>query len=177
MSDAPESAAARVPLRPEVEARLREILAEVCDPEIPVLSVVDLGIIRSLTRGADDCIRVGVSPTYSGCPATDVIKRSIARALREAGFAGASCVDEFSPPWSSDCISEAGRRKLRDYGIAPPVDSVSSARELLRPAAVIACPRCGSVQTTKLSEFGSTPCKALYRCTSCLEPFDYFKCI
>ena len=159
-----------------VLARLYELLADVPDPEIPVLSVLDLGVVRHLRERADGTIEVGVSPTYSGCPATLVIKADIVHALERGGFQ-AVAVDALSPPWTSDWISDEGRRKLLAYGIAPPAETVTSARQLLRPDLVIACPRCNSTDTKKLSEFGSTPCKALYRCESCLEPFDYFKCI
>lgn len=161
---------------PAALARLRELLAGVPDPEIPVLSVLDLGVIRHLRERADGTIEVGVSPTYSGCPATPVIKADIVQALESDGFR-AVAVDVLSPPWTSDWISEEGRRKLAAFGIAPPAEAVTSARRLLQPDPAIACPRCSSTSTTKLSEFGSTPCKALYRCDSCLEPFDYFKCI
>jgi ring-1,2-phenylacetyl-CoA epoxidase subunit PaaD len=149
-------------------------LAQVPDPEIPVLSVVDLGIVRYV-RWADGP-RVGLTPTYSGCPATDVIRSSVKEALVRAGYENVVVEDVLSPPWSSDWVTEDGRRKLRAFGIAPPAESVSSPRRLLSPL-VIACPRCGSRHTEKLSEFGSTPCKAHYRCVACLEPFDYFKCI
>ncbi|MGH8243234.1 MAG: 1,2-phenylacetyl-CoA epoxidase subunit PaaD [Steroidobacteraceae bacterium] len=145
-------------------AEVRTVLATVPDPEIPVLSVLDLGVIRHLGERSDGTIEVGVAPTYSGCPATAVIKADVVRALAAAGFRAAT-VDMLSPPWTSDWISAEGRRKLAEYGIAPPGEGV------------VACPRCGSQQTEKLSEFGSTPCKALYRCEACLEPFDLFKCI
>ena len=161
---------------PSVLARLYELLAGVPDPEIPVLSVLDLGIVRHLRERADGAIEVGVSPTYSGCPATPMIKADIIHALERDGFR-ALAVDVLSPPWTSDWISEEGRRKLVEFGIAPPAQAVTSARRLLQPDLAIACPRCNSTSTKKLSEFGSTPCKALYRCESCLEPFDYFKCI
>jgi ring-1,2-phenylacetyl-CoA epoxidase subunit PaaD len=150
---------------PEIEARVRAVLAAVPDPEIPVLSVLDLGIVRVIELAPDGSVRVAVSPTYSGCPATSVIRRDIVRALRQAGFEDATAYDQISPPWSSDWISAEGHRKLREYGIAPP-----------SPDREVACPRCGSISTRRLSEFGSTPCKALYRCESCLEPFDRFKC-
>lgn len=164
------------PLAPAAETRLRALLAQVPDPEIPVLSVLDLGIIRALHQREDGTVVVGVAPTYSGCPATAVIKNDIVRALGAAGFR-AVAVDVLSPPWSSDWLSAEGRRKLAAYGIAPPAETVASPQRLLRPDAPIACPRCGSRETRRLSEFGSTPCKALYRCESCLEPFDYFKCL
>ncbi len=161
---------------PAVLARLRAILADVPDPEIPVLSVLDLGVVRHLLERTDGMIEVGVSPTYSGCPATPVIKTDIVQALTREGFR-AVAVDVLSPPWTSDWISEEGRRKLLEFGIAPPAEAVTSARRLLQPELAIACPRCSSTNTRKQSEFGSTPCKALYRCDTCLEPFDYFKCI
>ncbi len=174
MTVAPASIEAAPP--PAALLRLRELLAGVPDPEIPVLSVLDLGVVRHLRQRADGTIEVGVSPTYSGCPATPVIKADIVQALERDGFR-AVAVDVLSPPWTSDWISDEGRRKLAAYGIAPPAEAVTSARRLLQPDLAIACPRCNSTNTMKLSEFGSTPCKALYRCVSCLEPFDYFKCI
>jgi ring-1,2-phenylacetyl-CoA epoxidase subunit PaaD len=165
-----------VPARTHTERRVWEVLQSVSDPEIPVLSIVDLGIVRYARQESDSLVRVGISPTYSGCPATAVIKESVGQALRKAGFDSIALDDVLAPAWTSDWITAAGRRKLLEYGIAPPAQSVSSIRQITRPAPVIACPRCGSRETAKLSEFGSTPCKALYRCTSCLEPFDYFKC-
>jgi ring-1,2-phenylacetyl-CoA epoxidase subunit PaaD len=158
------------------DSRLWDVLSAVPDPEIPVLSVVDLGIVRHAHMGADAVVRVGLSPTYSGCPATEVIRASVVRALQDAGFERVEVSDVLSPPWTSDWITPEGRDKLREYGIAPPAESVSSPRLIGKAQAQIACPRCGSLATTRISEFGSTPCKALYRCTQCLEPFDYFKC-
>jgi ring-1,2-phenylacetyl-CoA epoxidase subunit PaaD len=163
---AAQPAPAREPA-PELRARLEGILAQVADPEIPVLSVLDLGVIRHLRHRTDGRLEVGVAPTYSGCPATAVIKADVLRALESAGFS-AVAVDVLAPPWSSDWISAAGRAKLAAFGIAPP------ARRGTGPTA---CPRCGAAGVERVSEFGSTPCKALYRCTACLEPFDYFKCI
>ena len=151
-------------LTPELSARLFGVLAQVPDPEIPVLSVLDLGVIRHLHLRPDGRVEVGITPTYSGCPATPAIKADVVRALTKAGFE-AVAVDVLSPPWTTDWISAEGRRKLEVFGIAPPGNSP------------VSCPRCGSKQTAKQSEFGSTPCKALYKCESCLEPFDYFKCI
>lgn len=149
-------------------------LADVPDPEIPVVSVVDLGIVRNVNIG-DDTIEVEVAPTYSGCPATEVIESSILEKLVDEGLKGVSVKRVLSPPWTTDWITESGRDKLRDYGIAPPVGSASK-RELLGKGAVH-CPRCGTSQTTVVSEFGSTACKASYKCDECLEPFEYFKCI
>ena len=158
------------------ERRIWSVLRAVPDPEIPVLSVVDLGIVRQVRVDADNVARIDLSPTYSGCPATEVIRASVVDALRDAGFERVEVRDVLSPPWSSDWITEAGRERLREYGIAPPADSVASPRLIGRPAPRIACPRCNSERTSRISEFGSTPCKALYRCEDCLEPFDYFKC-
>lgn len=160
------------PLRERVFA----LLAGVPDPEIPVLSVLDLGVIRHVSVAPDGSVEVGVTPTYSGCPATPVIKADILAALAGAGI-HATAVDVLSPPWTSDWLSEEGRRKLEAYGITPPAAAVGSTRALVHAEPVIACPRCRSQETERLSEFGSTPCKALYRCTACLEPFDYFKCL
>ena len=161
---------------PEILARLNGILSQVVDPEIPVLSVLDLGLIRHLLERPDGSLEVGIAPTYSGCPANAVIKADVLRALRSAGFVAAA-VDVLAPPWTSDWLSTEGRRKLEAYGIAPPAQTVGNPRRLWRDDAPAACPRCGSKRTTRQSEFGSTPCKALYRCDACLEPFDYFKCI
>lgn len=164
----------------ERERAVWTLLESVPDPEIPVLSVVDLGIVRHVRwsggPGEPDRLRVGITPTYSGCPATEVIRQSVLSALHGAGHADAVVEDVLFPPWTSDWVSERGRQKLRSFGIAPPSRSVSTPRQLLH-AAPVACPRCGSQATERVSEFGSTPCKAHYRCTACLEPFDHFKCI
>ncbi len=170
--------AARGEAAADLEARARAVLAHVQDPEIPVISVLDLGVIRHLRARLDGALEVGLTPTYSGCPAAAVIRSSVIAALRGAGFGEVSVVDVLSPPWSSDDLSAEGRRRLECYGIAPPARAVSSPRHLWRagPAAV-ACPRCASTDTVETSAFGSTPCKALYRCNACREPFEYFKCI
>ena len=150
-------------------------LGDVPDPEIPVLSILDLGIVRNVavTEGG---VEVSVTPTYSGCPATEVIEQSIITELKRHGIENPSLKRVLSPAWTTDWISDAGRNKLKKYGIAPPVGSASK-RELLDGARSIACPRCESTSTTLVSEFGSTPCKASYKCAECLEPFEYFKCI
>lgn len=150
------------------------VLADVPDPEIPVVSVVDLGIVRGLV--ADDAGRatVRITPTYTGCPATQVIERSIREALDAAGFREVALETILSPPWSTDMISDAGREKLRDYGIAPPPKDAAS--QSLHRQDEVECPRCGSTRTHEVSRFGSTPCKALWQCDACAEPFDRFKC-
>ncbi|HZW60534.1 MAG TPA: 1,2-phenylacetyl-CoA epoxidase subunit PaaD [Woeseiaceae bacterium] len=151
------------------------VLASVMDPEIPVLSVVDLGIVRDLTT-ADGAIDVDLAPTYTGCPAVDVIERDVAAALAAHGFDPVRIRRVLAPPWTTDWISAAGRRKLRDYGIAPP-PAAGSKRHLLAADRPAACPHCRSTDTSRTSEFGSTPCKAAWRCNACREPFEYFKCI
>ena len=166
---------ARIPLEDDHEHRVWSVLGSVPDPEIPILSVVDLGIVRYVRWSASK-LHVGITPTYSGCPATEVIRGSIAAALEQAGYADAIIDEALSPPWTSDWLTAEGRRKLESFGIAPPVKSVSRPRHVFQ-APVVVCPRCSSQATERVSEFGSTPCKAHYRCQSCLEPFDYFKCL
>ncbi len=154
--------------------RAINILETVSDPEIPVLSVLDLGVIRQLNI-IDEVLHVDITPTYSGCPAMKVIEFSVEAALTEAGLGPVQIHTVIDPAWTTDWISEEGQRKLREYGIAPPNTSERIAR-LRGDSARIACPRCGSEDTVCVSEFGSTACKAFYKCKSCLEPFDYFKC-
>jgi ring-1,2-phenylacetyl-CoA epoxidase subunit PaaD len=159
----------------ERAAAVWRVLSDVADPEIPVLSIVDLGIVRFVRWNEADALHVGLTPTYSGCPATEVIRGSVRRALTRAGYANAQIDTVLSPPWTSDWLSREGRQKLAAFGIAPPAEPVSSPRRLFGDP-FVACPKCGGDSTEKISEFGSTPCKAHYRCTECLEPFDYFKC-
>ena len=154
-----------------------QLLASVEDPEIPALSIVDLGLVRFVEVDRDGALEVGLSPTYVGCPATEVIRRSVQDALRLGGVGDFNVTNVLSPAWSSDWISSDGRRKLLEYGIVPPDQSVSNMRDVLRGTRRLACPRCQSLDTEMVCEFGSTPCKALHRCRACLEPFEYFKCI
>ena len=165
----PEGAAAR-------EQAVWALLAEVADPEIPVLSIVDLGIVRHVRFEADGRLHVGITPTYSGCPATEVIRTAVRTALDAAGYADAALEEVLSPPWTSEWLTSAAHAKLKAFGIAPPQEPVSSPRRLWH-APLVTCPRCGSRATERVSEFGSTPCKAHYRCGACREPFDYFKCL
>jgi ring-1,2-phenylacetyl-CoA epoxidase subunit PaaD len=151
------------------------LLSEIPDPEIPVISLVDLGIIRDVAW-EDGTLEVTVTPTYSGCPATGVINFEIERHLREAGIEKLRLKRQLSPAWTTAWISVEGRDKLREYGIAPPVEGTAACAGAMLPLEV-KCPRCGSQSTERMSQFGSTPCKAHYRCTECLEPFDYFKSI
>ena len=152
-------------VRPEV-AKVWEWLEAVPDPEIPVISVVDLGIVRDVAW-ADDTLEVTVTPTYSGCPATSVIAHDIDAALGAKGVGDVRIKTQIAPAWTTDWLSEKGRTALQDYGIAPPQASGGPK----------CCPQCRSGDVVRVSQFGSTPCKALWRCNDCLEPFDYFKCI
>ena len=152
-----------------LEDRIRQILSEVPDPEIPAVSVVDLGIVREIGAG-----EVVVTPTYTGCPATAIIERSIRAALDAAGLDQVQIRARLDPPWTTDWITAEGREKLRDYGIAPPPEGAAASG--LGEQKPTLCPRCSSAATEELSRFGSTPCKALWRCTACGEPFDKFKC-
>jgi len=157
---------------------IRRIAGEVSDPEIPVLTIADLGVLRDVRRG-DDGITVDITPTYSGCPAMRMIKLEIELALERAGIRGVHVNEVLSPAWTTDWMTEAGRERLRAYGIAPPArrgTSEGAGRRALFGADVVRCPQCGSLDTERLAEFGSTSCKALWRCKACREPFDYFKC-
>ena len=149
-----------------VESAVREALAEVTDPELPVLTIEDLGVLRGVTVDEDGRVEVTITPTYSGCPAMDVIRNDVERALARHGWEGAVVRTVLSPAWTTDWLSDEGRRKLAEFGVAPP-----------GPVAVdfVRCPRCGSAETRVVSRFGSTPCKALRACRRCLEPFDHFK--
>ena len=151
------------------------VAAAVLDPEVPVVTVADLGILRSVEIDAQGRAVARVTPTYSGCPAVLAIELAIEAALRDAGF-DPLIERVLTPAWTTDWISDQGLEKLRAYGIAPPVAGSSSKRALFGDV-VVSCPRCAAQDTSKLSEFGSTACKAHYRCNACLEPFDYFKCI
>ncbi len=178
--------------------QVRALAGAVPDPEIPVVTLSDLGILRSVTREHEQIV-VTLTPTYTGCPATEVIRGDVQLALTQAGLRDVQVRLTLSPPWTTDWISSEGRTKLRDYGIAPPGRTVhappaqrvafvsreqwrsgaipkqADATERRAPAEELACPRCGASQVECVSEYGSTPCKALYRCLRCREPFDYFK--
>ncbi|GHG92548.1 1,2-phenylacetyl-CoA epoxidase subunit PaaD [Pseudodonghicola xiamenensis] len=151
--------------RPSVQ-QIWDWLGQVPDPEIPVISLTDLGIIRDVDWQGDTLV-VTVTPTYSGCPATTIINLDIETALRGHGIEKIELKRQLSPAWTTEWLSEAGRAKLEAYGIAPPQPASGPER----------CPHCGSTHVEKVSQFGSTPCKATWRCRDCLEPFDYFKCI
>ena len=153
---------------------VRAVLDEVCDPEIPILTIADLGVLRDV-RIAAGCVTVVITPTYSGCPAMHAIEQDIRAALAAAGYRDVHIETVLAPAWSTDHLSVAAHAKLQSVGIAPPAHASNDKRALL--GRDVPCPRCASLQTERVSEFGSTACKALYRCRSCLEPFDYFKCL
>ncbi len=165
--------------RPTMDA-IWAALAAIPDPEIPVISLVELGIVREVSWRGDELV-VTLTPTYSGCPATQVIAADVAAALVDAGIVGARIETRLSPAWTTDWIAPAAKTRLAEYGIAPPgtragvqvIDIGGLTRR--EPRAPVPCPRCGSRRTRELSRFGSTPCKAQHRCDDCLEPFDYFK--
>jgi len=150
--------------------KILSILQQVCDPEVPVLTVMDLGIIRDV-KLTGEAIEVIITPTYTGCPAMDMIAMNIRLALIENGYHKIKVTAVLSPAWTTDWMTEAGKQKLKAYGIAPPVTRSDGPYDL-----VIECPQCHSTNTKLISEFGSTACKALYQCNDCKEPFDYFKC-
>jgi ring-1,2-phenylacetyl-CoA epoxidase subunit PaaD len=157
----------------ELRDRAWSAAAQVVDPEIPVLTIADLGVLRDVAVH-DDTVEVTITPTYSGCPAMNMIALEIELALDRAGIRNPKITTVLSPAWTTDWMSTEGRAKLKDYGIAPP--RAGSGRRALFGTDEIECPRCGSKDTELLSEFGSTSCKALWRCKACREPFDYFKC-
>ncbi|HMW67180.1 MAG TPA: phenylacetate-CoA oxygenase subunit PaaJ [Chitinophagaceae bacterium] len=151
-------------------------LQEICDPEIPVLSIVDLGMIRD-AKMVDDVLEIIITPTYTGCPAVDMIAATIKMDLQSRGFQKVNVTQAISPAWTTDWMTETGKQKLKAYGIAPPNPKQQVCKqELFVQDEAVQCPRCDSWHTHRISEFGSTACKALYQCEDCMEPFDYFKC-
>lgn len=156
--------------------KIYDYLKEIKDPEVPVLSIIDLGIVRDLAM-SDDTIEVTITPTYSGCPAMDVISTGIRIMLASLGFKKVKINYRLSPPWTTEWMSEEGKQKLKDYGIAPPNPRQQvCAEKPFSGEEAVQCPHCNSWHTHRISEFGSTACKALYQCDDCKEPFDYFKC-
>ena len=158
------------------EEKILSILETVTDPEVPVLNVIDLGIVRDVILHNEDQVEVIITPTYSGCPAMDVITLNIRMALLTRGFKKVKVTQALSPAWTTDWMSEEGKQKLKDFGIAPPTPKQQVCDQKLFADEVIQCPHCNSWHTHRVSEFGSTACKALYVCDECKEPFDYFKC-
>ena len=152
-----------------------KVIETVTDPEIPVLTVVDMGIIREVEKLGDNGVKITITPTYSGCPAMNMIEAQIIAALVEAGYENVDVQTVLAPPWTTDWISESGKQKLKEYGITPPQGSADK-RALSGDFEGVPCPFCDSLNTEMVSQFGSTPCKSLFKCKDCLEPFDYFKC-
>lgn len=158
------------------EKRIWDILATVTDPEIPVLSIIDMGIVRAVKLD-ESGTEIMITPTYSGCPAMDMITLNIRLALAEHGYKNVLVTSVLSPAWTTDWMTEEGKQKMKDYGIAPPMPSQQVCNnDLFAPNENIQCPRCNSWDTSAISRYGSTACKALYQCNDCKEPFDYFKC-
>lgn len=160
----------------KIPSDIYEILKEVVDPEIPVLTVFDMGILRDVKQD-ENGIEVTITPTYSGCPAMEMIADEIKSALARKGFTNVKIKSVLSPAWTTDWITEEGKEKLRKFGIAPPEHGTADKNALLGNPKSVKCPRCGSTHTEMISNFGSTACKALWKCLDCKEPFDYFKCI
>lgn len=158
-----------------VQERIWELMEEVFDPEVPVLTIVDLGVVRGVFQ-VDDSWKITITPTYSGCPAMKRIEDDIIEKLAEHGINNVLVEHVLSPAWTTDWLTESGKRKLKEYGIAPPVDEVDKSVLFASPPTV-PCPKCDSKNTKMISQFGSTACKAHYQCQTCLEPFDYFKCL
>ena len=158
-----------------IDPILGKILETVSDPEIPVLSIMEMGVVRS-ARFNKDIVEVDITPTYSGCPAMDVIGDDIKKALKEAGFES-KVILVLSPAWTTDWITPKGRKALEDYGIASPLEPQADIDALLGNKKLVKCPQCGSLDTKLISQFGSTACKAFFQCQDCQEPFDYFKCL
>ncbi|MBC7885986.1 MAG: phenylacetate-CoA oxygenase subunit PaaJ [Saprospiraceae bacterium] len=160
--------------------KIKEILAilnEVTDPEIPVITIEELGILREVKIDEkSDTINVYITPTYSGCPAMDMITVQIKSSLQEHGYSHVNVISLLEPAWTTDWISDTGRKKLMAYGISPPVQKTTDSSFLSGKSPIVQCPVCKSFNTEMISRFGSTPCKSLYKCLECLEPFDYFKC-
>ncbi|RYY43305.1 MAG: phenylacetate-CoA oxygenase subunit PaaJ [Chitinophagaceae bacterium] len=164
------------------EKKIWDLLANVSDPEVPVLSIIDLGIVRAVSIQQDAAsgammVKLSITPTYSGCPAMDMIATNIRMELLAAGYQHIEIENVLSPAWTTEWMSAAGKTKLKAYGIAPPSDKQQVCNnDLFAPNEAIQCPQCNSYHTQRISEFGSTACKSLYQCLDCKEPFDYFKC-
>ncbi len=159
-----------------IDERLYPVLEKVTDPEVPVLTILDLGIVRYAGFSDDGLITIKITPTYSGCPAMDVIQFEINAVLETAGFHNVTIETILSPAWTTDWMTDEGKEKLKNYGIAPPSEKTSDVSFITGSSKVIDCPHCGSSNTEMISLFGSTACKSLYKCNDCQEPFDYFKC-
>jgi ring-1,2-phenylacetyl-CoA epoxidase subunit PaaD len=158
------------------ERQILSFLNEIPDPEIPVISIVDLGVIRHIKINTNS-IEIDITPTYSGCPAMKQMENDIVAKLKDKGYNTIKINTIYNPAWTTDWLSEDAKERLRKYGIAPPQESTTDKSFITGKTKQVKCPRCGSIHTEMVSQFGSTACKALYKCKDCLEPFDYFKCI
>jgi ring-1,2-phenylacetyl-CoA epoxidase subunit PaaD len=158
------------------EQKIWKILHEVKDPEIPVLSIIDLGIVRDVQAQPEGNLLITITPTYSGCPAMDVIRMDIRLKLIEHGYKNVTVQQSLSPAWTTDWMTEEGRRKLKEFGIAPPNPKQQFCTSEMFKEEAVQCPFCNSYHTKQVSRFGSTACKAVYQCKDCKESFDYFKC-
>ena len=159
------------------EVQIWELMHQIPDPEIPVIDIVELGVIRAVKLNNISSVEITITPTYSGCPAMKQMEDDIRKQLNEAGFSEIKINTVYNPPWTTDWITQEAKVKLNNYGIAPPEHSSIDKGVLLGRDRIVKCPRCSSTSTQLVSQFGSTACKALYKCSDCLEPFDYFKCL
>lgn len=157
--------------------RILNVLSDIPDPEIPVITIVELGVIRGVKDLGDGGIEVSITPTYSGCPAMKQMEDDVVARLKQHGFKEVKVKMVYSPAWTTDWLTTEAKRKLQEYGIAPPEESTSDKSFITGKHKAVTCPRCKSKNTSLVSQFGSTACKALYKCNECLESFDYFKCI
>ena len=155
---------------------IKKVISEIPDPEIPVITIKELGVLRNIFY-EEDSLKVVITPTYSGCPAMDRFQKDIIEKLEDLKVTNYEIKMQFDPAWTTDWITDEAKEKLREYGIAPPGHKTKDKNILLRNKQRIECPRCKTKETELVSQFGSTACKAMYRCTSCLEPFEYFKCL
>ncbi|NGZ88968.1 1,2-phenylacetyl-CoA epoxidase subunit PaaD [Psychroflexus maritimus] len=160
----------------DIDPKIYSILKDVSDPEIPVLSIVDMGVVRSAKLLENNRVKVEITPTYSGCPAMDVIGDDVKKAFQDKGYQ-AEVKLILSPAWTTDWMTDEAKQALKEYGIAPPMDATSDKEALLGNKKIIECPQCGSTNTKLVSQFASTACKAMFKCEDCKEPFDYFKCL
>ena len=160
----------------EIDPKIYSILKDVSDPEIPVLSIVDMGVVRSAKLLENNRVKVEITPTYSGCPAMDVIGDDVKKAFQDKGYQ-AEVKLILSPAWTTDWMTDEAKQALKEYGIAPPMDATSDKEALLGNKKIIECPQCSSTNTKLVSQFASTACKAMFKCEDCKEPFDYFKCL
>ena len=158
-------------------AKAKELICNIPDPEIPVINIEELGLLREIKSDAEGNLEIIITPTYTGCPAMKAIETDIAKILNENKITNYKITTVISPAWTTDWITEEAKEKLRVYGIAPPEITTASKKVMLGIAPEVKCPRCTSDNTVMISQFGSTACKALYKCNKCLEPFDYFKCL